>query len=249
MTKHIPSHSSIDVSEVQRFSKISPQWWDEKGPFKPLHHLNPTRIQYIRDCLIAHFHRDPTKSKPLEGLSLLDIGCGGGLVAEPLTRLGATVTGIDASNEAIDAATAHASLMDLPITYTCASPETLAAQGRVFDAVLALEIVEHVAHVPEFLATCTTLVAPHGAFILSTLNRTWKSYVFAIVGAEYIMRLLPKGTHDWHKFLSPAELATYLRPLGFSFANLRGLSYGPLTGQWRLSQDLDVNYLGYTKRG
>lgn len=250
MTEHILPHSSIDASEIQRFSKISPQWWDENGPFKPLHQLNPARIQYIRDCLALHFHRDTTKNKPLEGLSILDIGCGGGLVTEPLTRLGATVTGIDASKEAIEIATAHAALMDLPITYACISAEDLSAEGRTFDVVLALEIVEHVADVPGFLATCTKLVKRDGAFILSTLNRTWKSYAFAIVGAEYIMRLLPKGTHDWNKFLSPAELATHLRSLGFSFADLGGLSYCHLTAQqWRLSKDLDVNYLGYAKRG
>jgi 2-polyprenyl-6-hydroxyphenyl methylase/3-demethylubiquinone-9 3-methyltransferase len=248
MTQHTSPHSSIDISEIQRFSKISSQWWDENGPFKPLHDLNPTRIQYIRDCLVAHFHKDATKSRPLEGLSILDIGCGGGLVAEPLTRLGATVTGIDASQEAIDIAAAHAALMDLSITYTCTSVEEVAAQGYTFDVVLALEIVEHVADVPEFLATCTKLITPQGALILSTLNRTWKSYAFAIIGAEYIMRFLPKGTHDWNKFLSPAELATHLRSLGFSFADLRGMSYCPFKGQWSLSKDLDVNYLGYAKR-
>jgi len=197
---------------------------------------------------LAHFHRDPTKNKPLEGLTILDIGCGGGLVAEPLTRLGATVTGIDASPEAIDVATAHATLMNLPIQYICASAEDLAANKKIFDIVLALEIVEHVADVSGFLATCTQLVAPQGALILSTLNRTWKSYAFAIIGAEYIMRMLPQGTHDWHKFLSPAELAAILRPINFSFANLKGLSYSPLSGQWSLSSDLDVNYLGYAKR-
>ena len=248
MTHHNTPHSSIDISEIQRFSKISSQWWDEDGPFKPLHQLNPTRIQYIRDCLTTHFHRDVTKSKPLEGLSLLDIGCGGGLVAEPLTRLGARVTGIDASAQAIEVATAHAAMMDLPLTYTCISAEELVTQGHTFDVVLALEIVEHVADVPGFLKTCAQLVTLGGAFILSTLNRTWKSYAVAVVGAEYVMRILPKGTHDWNKFLYPAELATYLRPLGFSFADLRGMSYCPLTGQWRLSKDLDVNYLGYTKK-
>jgi 2-polyprenyl-6-hydroxyphenyl methylase / 3-demethylubiquinone-9 3-methyltransferase len=227
MTKPNIPHSSIDPSEIQRFSKISSQWWDENGPFKPLHQLNPTRLQYIRDCLISHFQRHSSKDKPLSGLSILDIGCGGGLVAEPLTRLGATVTGIDASEEAIEVAKAHAAMMDLAITYMCISAEDLKATGQTFDVVLALEIVEHV---------------------LSTLNRTWKSYAVAILGAEYIMGLLPKGTHDWHKFLSPAELASHLRPLGFSFVNLKGMSYTPLKGQWHLSRDLDVNYLGYAAR-
>jgi 2-polyprenyl-6-hydroxyphenyl methylase/3-demethylubiquinone-9 3-methyltransferase len=249
MTEHTPPHSSIDISEIQRFSKIASQWWDENGPFKPLHQLNPTRIRYIRDCLLSHFQKEPSQDKPLTGLTILDIGCGGGLVAEPLTRLGATVTGIDASQEAIEVATAHAAMMDLPITYICTSAEELTTKGKVFDVVLALEIVEHVADVPGFLKTCTQLVSPKGALILSTLNRTWKAYAFAIVGAEYIMRLLPKGTHDWDKFLTPAELATTLRPLGFSFADLKGMSYTPLKEQWHLTTDLDVNYLGYAKRG
>lgn len=249
MTQHASPYSSIDASEIQRFSKISSQWWEENGPFKPLHQLNPTRIQYIRDCLTTHFHVDAKMSKPLKGLTILDIGCGGGLVAEPLTRLGATVTGIDASEEAIHVATAHAALMELPITYICTSAEELLHQKKTFDGVLALEIVEHVADVSGFLSTCTKLLSPKGALILSTLNRTWKAYALAIIGAEYILRMLPKGTHDWQKFLSPAELAALLRPLDFSFVNLQGLSYGPLTGRWNLSKDLDVNYLGYAKRG
>jgi len=240
-------HSSIDDKEVQRFQKISAQWWDEEGAFKPLHRLNPIRIQYIRDCLAAHFQRDKATSRPLEGLSILDIGCGGGLVAEPLTRLGASVTGIDADPQAIEVAINHAALMELPISYQCASAESLAAAGQRFDAVLALEIVEHVADVAEFLSTCTQLVAPQGAFILSTLNRTWKAYALAIVGAEYVLNMVPKGTHDWHKFLTPAELANHLRSLGFSFADLRGMSYSPLKGEWSLSSDLDVNYLGYVR--
>ena len=249
MTQPNIPHSSIDTSEIQRFSKISSQWWDENGPFKPLHQLNPTRLQYIRDCLISHFQRRSTKDKPLSGLSILDIGCGGGLVAEPLTRLGASVMGIDASAQAIEVAKAHATMMDLAVTYECLSAEDLNAKGQTFDVVLALEIVEHVADVAGFLKTCTQLVAPGGALLLSTLNRTWKSYAVAIVGAEYIMGLLPKGTHDWHKFLSPAELATHLRPLGFSFADLKGMSYTPLKDQWHLSRDLEVNYLGYAKKG
>lgn len=248
MTPDTHLHSSIDTSEIQRFSKISSQWWDENGPFKPLHHLNPTRIQYIRDCLVNHFLHLSSKDKPLAGLTILDIGCGGGLVAEPLTRLGATVTGIDASEQAIEVATAHAAMMELPITYRCTSAEELNATGQNFDVVLALEIIEHVADVDAFLKTCTQLVAPDGAFILSTLNRTWKSYAVAILGAEYIMRMLPTGTHEWSKFLSPAEIARTLRPFGFSFANLRGMSYEPLKNQWHLSGSLDVNYLGFAKR-
>jgi 2-polyprenyl-6-hydroxyphenyl methylase / 3-demethylubiquinone-9 3-methyltransferase len=247
MTQH-PPHSSIDNAEIQRFSKIASEWWDENGPFKPLHHLNPTRIQYIRDCLTGHFQRKIGEDKPLKGVTILDIGCGGGLVAEPLTRLGATVTGIDASREAIDVARNHAKLLDLPIIYECTSAEDMAANGHQFDGVLALEIVEHVADVEGFLKTCTTLVKPGGALILSTINRTWKAYAFAIVGAEYIMRMLPVGTHEWDKFITPAELATHLRPLNFAFKNLKGLSYCPITSQWSLSNDLDINYMGYARK-
>lgn len=247
MTRNIP-HSSIDLAEIQRFSKISSTWWDESGPFKPLHQLNPMRIEFIRDCLTSHFHRKIEESKPFEGISILDIGCGGGLVAEPLTRLGASVIGIDASREAIEVASAHAKLMDLPITYECTTAEDMAAQGKAFDVVLALEIVEHVADLEGFLNICAKLVAPKGALILSTINRTWKAYAFAIIGAEYIMRMLPIGTHEWDKFVTPAELASHLRPLDFTFSSLKGLSYCPLANQWSLSNDLDINYLGYAKR-
>lgn len=244
---HFP-HSSIDTAEIQRFSKVASQWWNEDGPFKPLHQLNPQRIQYIRDCLMSHFQRPYSNQIPLKELSLLDIGCGGGLVAEPLTRLGAQVTGIDADKEAIEVAKTHATMMNLSITYACTTAEELKAQNKTFDVVLALEIVEHVADVSGFLSTCTKLVKPGGALILSTLNRTWKSYAVAIMGAEYILRIIPKGTHEWHKFLTPAELESYVRPCGFTFGDFTGLSYSPLTRQWCLSNNLDVNYLGYAKR-
>jgi len=247
MTQHTP-HSSIDDAEIQRFSKIASQWWDEQGPFKPLHQLNPTRLQYIRDCLVAHFERNENDPKSLDGLKILDIGCGGGLVAEPLTRLGAHVTGIDAGQEAIDVAIAHAKLMNLKIDYQCTTAEELAAQKHKYDVVLALEIVEHVADVGAFLSTCAQLIAPGGSLILSTLNRTTKAYAFAIVGAEYIMRILPVGTHNWDKFVTPAELAAYLRPLGHEFSSLKGLTFCPITSQWSLSNDLDINYMGYAKK-
>jgi 2-polyprenyl-6-hydroxyphenyl methylase/3-demethylubiquinone-9 3-methyltransferase len=247
MTQHTP-HSSIDDAEIQRFSKIAGQWWDEQGPFKPLHQLNPTRLQYIRDCLIAHFQRNQGNHPPLDGLKILDIGCGGGLVAEPLTRMGAHVTGIDAGQEAIDVAIAHGKLMKLDINYICTTAEELAPKKQKYDVVLALEIVEHVADVGAFLRTCVELIAPGGALILSTLNRTTKSYAFAIVGAEYIMRMLPVGTHEWDKFQTPAELAAHLRPLGFEFASLKGLSYCPITSKWSLSNDLDINYMGCARR-
>ena len=249
MTRPLNSRPSLDAEEIRQFGRIASEWWDENGPFRPLHDLNPVRLQFIRDTLLVHFSKDNDKPLPLDGLAMLDIGCGGGLVAEPLTRLGAKVTGIDASREAIEVAAAHARLMGLPITYTCASVEDLTATGATFDVVIALEIVEHVADVPGFLQSCTQLVAPGGALILSTLNRTWKSWVFAIAGAEYIARLVPKGTHDWHKFLSPAELAHFLRKEEFDFASLKGMSYNIVQRQWSLSANLDINYLGYARKG
>lgn len=243
------SHSTtIDPEEVSQFSKISDTWWDEKGPFKPLHDLNPTRLRFIRNTLVEHFQRDGTSLTPLEGLRILDIGCGGGLVAEPLTRLGATVTGIDASEEGINAAKLHATAMDLAITYRCLSAEQLVEEGATFDAVLALEIVEHVADVPAFLEMCSRLVAPKGVLILSTLNRTCWSYLGAIIGAEYILRWVPQGTHDWNKFLTPAELSNALRPLGFHFTDLKGLTFSPLKRDWSLTGDLSINYIGCTQR-
>lgn len=230
--------TSIDTQEIHQFGKIAPQWWDENGPFKPLHQLNPTRMQFIRDALMSHFQR------PLTGLSVLDIGCGGGLVAECLARLGANVTGIDASVEAIEVAKAHAKESGLEITYRTTSVEDLRDEGAQFQAVLALEIVEHVADVPFFLKACVDVVEPRGAFLLSTLNRTWKAWMMAIVGAEYVLRWLPRGTHDWSKFLAPSEVAGHLRPLGFTPYQLSGMTFDPLRQTWGLSpRDLDVNYL------
>lgn len=246
MSQNHSSSTTVDSEEIDRFSKVSAGWWDEEGPFKPLHDLNPTRILFIRDALIQHFGM--SSKLPLEGLRILDVGCGGGLVAEPLARLGGIVTGIDASQEAITVAEAHAVSMNLPITYRCLSAEQLVAEGATFDVVLALEIVEHVADVPIFLEMCTKLVNPKGALILSTLNRTCWSYLGAIIGAEYILRWVPQGTHDWNKFLTPAELANTLRPLGFHFDSLKGLTYAPLGRSWSLSKDLSINYLGYASR-
>lgn len=228
--------TTIDPAEVAQFGLLADQWWDEKGPFKPLHRLNPVRLRYIRDQIQGHF-----ETSTLKNLKILDIGCGGGLVCEPLTRLGAKVTGVDAAAENIAAAKLHAEQAGLKIDYLCDSAENLAAQNKKFDVVLALEIVEHVADVPLFLSACRHLVKKEGLLILSTLNRTAKSFALGIVAAEYILRWVPAGTHDWRKFLKPSEIATHLKDMQIS--DVTGLTFQPLTGDFDLSKkDLDVNY-------
>lgn len=231
--------------EIARFDAIADDWWDPDGDFRPLHRLNPVRVDYVRDAFIRHFCLDATADRPFEGLALLDIGCGGGLVAEPMTRLGATVTAIDASEEAIRVASVHAAREGLDIDYRCAPPEALVADGTTFDAILALEVVEHVADLDQFFAATVTLLRPGGALALSTLNRTLKSLALAKIGAEYVMRWLPAGTHDWRKFVKPSEMAAALRRNGLTLTDLKGLTYDPLRGSWSLTADLDVNYLGF----
>jgi 2-polyprenyl-6-hydroxyphenyl methylase / 3-demethylubiquinone-9 3-methyltransferase len=237
------SDASVDAAEVARFAALADEWWNPAGKFRPLHILNPVRLGYIRDKLLSRFGIEPRRVKPLSGLRLLDVGCGGGLIAEPLTRLGASVVGIDAADESIAAAAAHAAQSDLAIDYRAATAEELARAGETFDAVLALEIIEHVADRPAFLGACAALVKPGGALIVSTLNRTLKAYLLAIVGAEYVLRWLPAGTHDWRKFVQPHELARELRGAGLILSDVSGMAYSPLTGEWTLSRDADVNYL------
>jgi len=239
---------SIDAAEVERFSALAETWWDPRGSMAPLHRLNPARLGFIRERLVAHFGSDARTLRPFDGLRILDIGCGGGLIAEPLGRLGATVTGIDAAEANIAVARAHARSADLEIDYRQASAEELAAGGERFDAVLALEVVEHVADVDAFLGATAALVRPGGALIASTLNRTPKSLLFAILGAEYVLRWLPRGTHRWDRFLRPSEFATGLRRRGLHVREISGLSYDLLTGEWRLGQDLGVNYLLFAIR-
>jgi 2-polyprenyl-6-hydroxyphenyl methylase / 3-demethylubiquinone-9 3-methyltransferase len=241
--------STVDSAEIARFAASAASWWDPSGEFRPLHQLNPVRLTFIRDRLAAHFGRDIRAAKPFAGLRLLDIGCGGGLVSEPMARLGASVTGIDAAGEALAVARAHAAGAGLDIDYREAAAEDLAATGESFDAVLALEIVEHVADPALFLAEAARLVRPGGAFVASTLNRTPKAFVFGIIGAEYLLRWLPRGTHQWRKFLRPSELAAGLRPHGLTAKEITGLSYSPLTGHWMLSRDIDVNYLVFAAKG
>ncbi|MGD9502156.1 MAG: bifunctional 2-polyprenyl-6-hydroxyphenol methylase/3-demethylubiquinol 3-O-methyltransferase UbiG [Methyloceanibacter sp.] len=238
----------IDANEVARFARLASEWWDANGPFKPLHRINPVRLTYIRDQLCRRFGRDPKQGASLEGLAVLDIGCGGGLVAEPLARLGAGVTGIDPAPENIEAAKAHAEGTGLDITYRPVTAEDLAREGGGFDAVLLLEVVEHVPDVPLFLKAVAPLVKQGGVMILSTLNRTLKAYALAIVGAELILRWLPAGTHDWNRFVTPEELRAALGAAGLTVSDTTGMVYHPLADEWRLSQDTDVNYFATAVR-
>ncbi len=239
-----PAAASVDPDEVAHFSAMAATWWDPKGPFKPLHKLNPTRIAYARDSLCRHFGRDPKAPDPLTGLRILDIGCGGGLLSEPMTRLGAAVTGADAAEKNIKTAQTHARDMGLAIDYRNITAEQLAADGEKFDAILNMEVIEHVADIPSFLTACHHLLKDDGCMILSTLNRTAKSWAMAIAGAEYILRWLPRGTHDWRKFLKPSELTRVLGQADFDTTALTGMVYHPLSAKWSLDRrDFSVNYL------
>ena len=237
------SRQTLDPKEVERFAALAADWWDPNGKFRPLHELNPVRLTYIRDHLCRHFGRDPRAAASLKELTVLDIGCGGGLLCEPLARLGAQVTGVDPAEESIAAARQHASGEALDIAYLASRAEDVAAQGAVFDAVLTMEVVEHVPDVPAFLALCADLVRPGGLLLLSTINRTLKSYALAIVGAEYILRWLPVGTHQWDRFVTPTELTAGLEAAGLGVLDSAGMVYNPLLGDWRLAADKDVNYL------
>ena len=235
--------SSIDPAEVAKFQAMAAEWWDPQGKFKPLHMLNPTRLDYVTAQIAGQFGRDRDAALPFEGLTILDIGCGGGLMAEPMARLGATVTGADAATGNIAVASLHAEEQGLAIDYRATTSEALAAEGHSYDAVMALEIVEHVADPAEFIATCRDLVKPGGLLIQSTLNRTAKSFGAAIIGAEWIMRWLPKGTHDWRRFITPDELATMTEATGLSVVDRCGMVFNPLGWSWSLShRDLSVNY-------
>ena len=234
---------TIDAGEIARFSAMAAEWWDPDGKFRPLHRFNPVRLGYLRDHLCTHFGRDAKTLRPLDGLSILDVGCGGGLIAEPLTRMGATVTGIDASDRNIGTARAHAADSGLDIDYRAMSAEDLVLDGKVFDAVVALEIVEHVADLPLFAESCAALTRPGGMLVFATLNRTPKSWLFAIVGAEYVLRWLPRGTHSWEKFVRPSELAGVLEAGGATVRDITGVTYNPLQDDWQLGRDVAVNYL------
>ena len=237
--------STASAEEIARFAAVADSWWDTDGAFRALHRLNPTRIGFIRDRVAAHFRRQATAEGPFKGLDLLDIGCGGGLLCEPMARLGANVTGICAGEESVSVARVHAGRIGLDIDYRCALPEDLAAGGMSFDVVLNMEVVEHVADLDAFLDACCKLVKPGGVMGISTINRTLKALALAKVGAEYVLRWVPAGTHTWSKFVKPSELARGLRAGGVHVTDLRGMTYGPLTGEWTLSRDLAVNYLAF----
>ncbi len=243
------SASTASPEEIAKFESVADTWWDPTGPFRPLHKFNPARIRYMRDRLAAHFGRDPKAPTPFAGLSLLDIGCGGGLIAEPMARLGFEVTGIDAAEKNVTVAGIHAARSGLNISYEAATPEDLLGRKQNYDVVLTLEVVEHVTDLNTFLESASALLAPNGALIAATLNRTLKSLALAKIGAEYILRWLPPGTHDWRKFVKPSELSKGLRRGGLAITDISGLSYGLTTDTWTASKDLDVNYIVFATRG
>jgi 2-polyprenyl-6-hydroxyphenyl methylase/3-demethylubiquinone-9 3-methyltransferase len=236
--------SSIDPAEVERFSRIAAEWWDPKGKFAPLHRFNPVRLSFIREQALLRFGRDTQARRPFEGLKLLDIGCGGGLLSEPMSRLGFQVTAVDASERNIGTASAHAAEHGLTIDYRCSTAEALEAQGAgPFDLILNMEVIEHVADPGEYLRTCGRLLAPGGLMIVATLNRTLKAFALAKVGAEYVLRWLPAGTHDWNKFLKPQELRSFLATEPLAMQGPFGVAYDPLGGRWTRSSDCDINYM------
>ncbi len=241
--KEKPQTGTVSDEEVARFTAIAEQWWDPWGKFRPLHQLTPPRVAFIRHHLTRHFDRGPAAEARLDGLQVLDVGCGGGLLSEPVRRMGAQVTGIDAGEKNIAIARLHAKQEGLDIDYQHARPEDIAAQGRTFDAVLNMEVVEHVPNANAYLEATAALVKPGGVMALSTLNRTIKALAFAKIGAEYVLRWLPKGAHDWNKFVKPSELAAGLRGGGMDIVDLKGIGYNLLTGEWFLTSNLEVNYL------
>lgn len=235
--------SSIDPTEVAKFEAMAAEWWDVSGKFKPLHMMNPVRLDYICAQVAAEFDRDRAAPRPFAGLRVLDIGCGGGLLSEPMARLGADVTGADAAEGNIAVARLHAAEMELVIDYRATTAEALAAAGERYDVVLAMEIVEHVANPAEFIATCQSLLKPGGLIVMSTLNRTPRSFLAAIIGAEWVMRWLPKGTHDWQKFIPPDDLAAMMGRAGLRPVDRKGFVFNPVSWQWSISdRDLSVNY-------
>jgi len=235
--------TSIDPAEVAKFEAMAAEWWDPEGKFKPLHMMNPVRLEFIAREIAAHFGRNRQSVRPFEGLRLLDIGCGGGLLSEPMARLGAEVVGADAAEGNIPVAQVHAEQVGLTIDYRHMTAEALEVVGEQFDVVLAMEIVEHVADPLAFLTSCQNLLKPGGLMLTSTLNRNLKSYAVAIVGAEQVMRWLPRGTHEWGKFITPDELARLLEEAGTQVVNRTGFTFNPISWSWSLSErDLSVNY-------
>jgi len=235
--------STIDPNEVARFERIARDWWDPNGPMRALHKLNPVRLTYIRDQACRRFGRDPRDLRCLDGLAVLDVGCGGGVLSEPLARLGATVTALDPAPTNITVAKLHAERLGLAIDYRDETVESVVARGERFDLVLAMEVVEHVANVNAFVAACCAAVKPGGLLVMATINRTLRAFALAIVGAEYVLGWLPRGTHRWDKFVTPDELADAVETGGLDVRDTRGLVYNPLADAWVLSRDTAVNYM------
>ncbi len=238
--------STAAMDEVARFTAIAEAWWDPVGEFRPLHKVNPVRLAFIRRMLLDHFGRDESQLRPFTGLKLLDVGCGGGLLSEPLARMGFEVTACDAGDRNIAVAKVHAEQAGLAIDYRVAAPEDMGDER--FDVAVSMEVIEHVPDPQVFLAAISRLLGPNGAFLGATLNRTPKSYALAVVGAEYILRWLPKGTHDWHKFVKPSEFAGYLRHAGLDVRTISGMTYIPFRDEWQESGDTEVNYMLYAVR-
>jgi len=233
--------SSVNKKEIEKFSKMAAEWWDPSGKFKPLHKFNPIRIKYIKENIINSFERK-AKKKPLDKINILDIGCGGGLLSEPMTRLGANVTGIDASNKNISIAKLHAKKNNLKINYLCSSPEKLKIQKK-FDVILNMEIIEHVEDINFFMNSCSKLLKKNGLMFVATLNKTLKSYMFAIIGAEYVLRWLPIGTHDWEKFVKPEDLKKILSKNNLKLEKLDGMNFNIIKDEWNVSSDTSINYI------
>jgi len=233
--------SSVNKKEIEKFSKMAAEWWDPSGKFKPLHKFNPIRIKYIKENIINSF-KLKTKKKPLDKINILDIGCGGGLLSEPMTRLGANVTGIDASNKNISIAKLHAKKNNLKINYFCSSPEKLKIQKK-FDVILNMEIIEHVEDINFFINSCSKLLKKNGLMFVATLNKTLKSYMFAIIGAEYVLRWLPIGTHDWEKFVKPEDLKKILSKNNLKLEKLDGMNFNMMKDEWNVSSDTSINYI------
>lgn len=234
---------TLDAAEVERFERLAKAWWDPTGKFRPLHQIGPARLSFIRDELTRHFSLPAGGAQPFKGLRILDVGCGGGLISEPMGRLGAAVTGIDPGAQNVAIARSHAEAQGLAIDYRAATVEDLAAKGEQYDAVVCLEVVEHVPDVGEFVKACAALVRPGGLLILSTINRTLKAYALAIVGAEYVLGWLPRGTHQWERFVTPDELKRHVEAAGLTGTHLMGFTYNPLRDAWSLDPDTGVNYL------
>lgn len=245
---HSAHSPSVDQAELAKFARMASEWWDPNGKFRPLHQFNPVRLQFIRDVVAERLARDSRSLRPFDGLRLLDIGCGGGLLSEPMARLGFDVLGADPLEQNVRAAAAHAVGAGLRLEYRMTTAEELAAEGARFDVVLNMEVVEHVRDVPAFLRTCAMLIAPGGCMLVATLNRTLKSLALAKIGAEYVLRWLPPGTHDWNRFITPSELQRHLSDAGLAVTRIQGVEFDPLRWEWRLSADTDVNYMVVAER-